>query len=79
LFDLEQARVLAHRENGGLRRRNGLLPHAPDRSYLRLNGAKASESELIQGLEVLGRVLGEVPARISARSNQDDARGLLRC
>ena len=79
LFDLEQARVLAHRENVVFAAGTVFFPTPPDRSYLRLNGAKASESELIQGLEVLGRVLGEVPARISAQAEQDGSRGLLRC
>lgn len=60
LFDLEKARELARRENVVFAAGTVFFPTPPDRSYLRLNCAKASETELIQGLEVLGRVLGEI-------------------
>jgi len=64
LFDLEKARSSAHDEHVVFAAGTVFFPTPPDRSYLRLNCAKASEDELIQGLEVLGRVLqGLTPVR----------------
>jgi 2-aminoadipate transaminase len=60
LFDLEKARELAHKENVVFAAGTVFFPTPPDRSYLRLNCAKASETELIHGLEVLGRVLTSI-------------------
>jgi DNA-binding transcriptional MocR family regulator len=57
LFDLEKARDLAHQEHVVFAAGTVFFPAPPDRSYLRLNCAKASEAELVQGLEILGRVL----------------------
>jgi 2-aminoadipate transaminase len=60
LFDLEKARDLAHRENVVFAAGTVFFPTPPDRSFLRLNCAKASETELVQGLEILGRVLQQI-------------------
>jgi 2-aminoadipate transaminase len=60
LFDLEKARDLARKENVVFAAGTVFFPTPPNRSYLRLNCAKASETELIHGLEILGRVLSEI-------------------
>jgi 2-aminoadipate transaminase len=57
LFDLAKARDLARKEHVVFAAGSVFFPAPTDRSYLRLNCAKASEADLVRGLEILGGVL----------------------
>ena len=60
LFDLVKARDLARKERVVFGAGTVFFPSPQDRSYLRLNTAKASEDDLVRGLEILGGVLRSV-------------------
>jgi DNA-binding transcriptional MocR family regulator len=57
LYDLAQVREKARAERVVFAAGDVFFPARSERSYLRLNCAKAHEAELVCGLEVLGRVL----------------------
>jgi 2-aminoadipate transaminase len=57
LVDLAKARDLARKEHVVFAAGTVFFPAPTERSYLRLNCAKASEDELVRGLEILGAVL----------------------
>jgi DNA-binding transcriptional MocR family regulator len=57
LYDLAAVRTQARIEHVVFAAGTVFFPAPSDRSYLRLNCAKASEADLVRGLEVLGRVL----------------------
>jgi DNA-binding transcriptional MocR family regulator len=63
LFDLVKARGLAREHRVVFAAGTVFFPEPQGKSYLRLNCAKASETELVEGLEVLGRVMKEVAPR----------------
>lgn len=60
LFDLVKVRDLARKERVVFGAGTVFFPSAQDRSYLRLNTAKASEDELVRGLDLLGGVLRSI-------------------
>jgi 2-aminoadipate transaminase len=57
LYDLARARDTARAEHVVFAAGTVFFPAQPDRSYLRLNFSKASEADLVRGLEILGAVL----------------------
>ncbi len=60
LFDLAKARDFARKEKVVFAAGTVFFPTPQDRSYLRLNTAKASEEDLVRGLETLGGILRSV-------------------
>jgi len=59
LFDLAKVRDLARAQRVVFGAGTVFFPSPQARSHLRLNTAKASEGELVRGLEILGGVLNE--------------------
>jgi len=65
LYDLGTVRERARQEHVVFAAGTVFFPTPTDRSYLRLNCAKASKQDLVRGLEILGGVLAE--GRAAAR------------
>ena len=59
LFDLSKARDAARAEHVVFAAGTVFFASPQDRSYLRLNCSKASEANLVRGLERLGAILKE--------------------
>jgi len=61
-LDLARVQKRARAESVVFASGDVFYPSAPDTSCLRLNCAKAGEADLLRGLEILGRIFGEVGA-----------------